>query len=116
MGRKNVVKSYAMIPVGDMSGSIVSDTVNVINLDKASIHVDWSGATIDGMLFVDARNGEQDTWYELDFNVDLVVDTDTGNHQIIFNELPMTDIRLRYEPTTGTGNLTALITLKVVGA
>lgn len=116
MGRKNVVKSYEMIAAGDLSGNITSNVVNVINMDKASVHLEWSGTGVDGLFTVEARNGEDDSWYTLDFNVNIPLDTDSGDHQILFNELPFTDIRLVYARTGGTGSVTATISLKVIGA
>lgn len=116
MGRKNVVKSFLMIDAGDMSDDITSEVVNVINMDKASIHISWSGTSVDGELTVEARNGDNDDWYELDMNSVIAVDSDTGGHQIIFNELPFTDIRLNYVRTAGTGSMDAYISMKVVGA
>lgn len=122
MGRKNVIKTYAMIGgdavdavPGDMSAPIVSHTVNCINLDKASIHVNWSGTAPVGELIVDARNGENDPWYTLDFGT-MPVTGNAGDHQLIFNEMPFTDIRLQYGFTSGTGTMTARISAKVTGA
>lgn len=105
-----------MIDAGDMSADITSEIVNVINLDKASIHIAWTGSTPVGELKVDARNGENDPWYELDFNTTLSVSGNSGDSQIVFNELPFTDIRLRYVRTSGTGSVDATISMKVVGA
>lgn len=117
MGRKNVVKSYDMFTQsgGDISAPIVSDVVNVINQDKASIHIVWAGSSPVGEIVVEARNGENDSWYTLDFDT-ITVTGNSGNHQLIFNELPFTDIRLQYGYTSGTGTITARLTSKVVGA
>lgn len=98
-----------------MGASIVSSVVNVINMDKASIAVSWSGTVPVGTLSVEARNGESASWYTLDFNVSMDVSGNTGAHQIVFNELPFTDIRLNYNRTSGTGTMDAIITMKVVG-
>lgn len=118
MGRKNVVKSFDIISsdVGDLSDNFTSEIVNVINMDKASVHLEWSGTGVDGEFEIQARNGENDSWYVLDLNTSILVDTDSGDHQIVFNELPFTDIRLSYTSNAGTGTLTGKISLKVVGA
>lgn len=116
MGRKNVVKSYKMIDSGDLSGSITSSIVNVINLDKASIHLVWSGTSPTGAITVEARNGEKDSWYELDFGSSIDISGNSGDHQLVFNELAFTDIRIQYISTGGTGSIDASISAKVVGA
>ena len=104
MGRKNVVKSYKMIDSGDMSSSLTSEVVNVLNLDKASIHLQWSGSAPDGTVTVEARNGEADSWYTLNMGGDIETSSAEANHQLVFNELPFTDIRLQYAPT-GAGSV-----------
>lgn len=116
MSRKSVVPSYKMIDSGNLASNITSSIVSVKNLDKASIHVEWSGAAPVGTLSVEARNGEADNWYALDFGSAISVSGNSGEHQIVFNELPFTDIRLQYSFTSGTGSIDAFITAKVVGA
>jgi hypothetical protein len=116
MGRKNVVKSYKMIDAGDLSGNITSSTTNVINLDKASVHLNWSGTSPVGVITVEARNGEGDSWYELDMGSTMNISGNSGNHQLLFLELPVTDIRIVYTFSSGVGTLDATFTSKVVGA
>lgn len=117
MSRKPVVPSYAMINAVSMGASITSNTVNVLNLDQASILVEWSaGSTPVGVLTVEARNGEKENWYELDFNSVMSVSGNTGSIQIVFNQMPFTDIRLKYTRTSGSGTMDATITMKNIGA
>lgn len=116
MGRKNVVKSYKMIDAGDLSGNITSNITSVINLDNASIHLIWSGTSPVGVITVEARNGENDSWYELDFGSAINISGNSGDHQIVFTQMPFTDIRVKYTASSGTGSIDALITLKTIGA
>lgn len=116
MGRKNVVKQFKMFDEADISTDQTSTTTNVINLDQASIHLSWTGTSPDGEIFVDVRNGEDDSWYALSFSTQILISGNSGDHQILFTEMPFTDIRLRYVSTSGTGNLTASLTMKTVGA
>lgn len=116
MGRKSVVKSFQMIDSGDMSADITSEIVNVINLDQASVYVSWSGTSPVGEIKVEAQNGDNETWYELDFNSTMTVSGNTGDLQIIFNQMPFTSIRLFYDRTSGIGTLNAVISMKVIGA
>jgi hypothetical protein len=115
MSRKSVLKSYKMLDVADISVNVSSSATSVINLDKASIHLKWSGTAV-GEISVMARNGELDPWYELDFGQAINITSGPGEHQIVFNELPFTDIRLDYASTSGAGTLDATISAKVVGA
>ncbi len=116
MSRKNVVSSYSMINAGSLAGNITSSTTNVLNLDKASIHLSWSGSSPAGTLVVEARNGDNDDWYELDFGSTISISGASGDHQIVFNELPFTSIRLVYTRSSGSGSLDAIITSKTIGA
>lgn len=116
MGRKNVVKQFLMFDGADLSGNLTSDPTNVINLDIASIHIRWDGASPDGEIFVDVRNGEDDEWYTLSFSTTILVSGNTGDHQILFTEMPFTDIRLRYVANSGSGDLFASLTMKTTGA
>lgn len=116
MARKNVVKAYSMIEAGDLSGSITSAVTNVINMDKASIHLSWTGSSPVGVFTVQVRNGENDSWYNLTMGGGAInISGNSGDHQLMFNELPFTDIRLVYAATSGTGTVDAIITMKQVG-
>jgi len=115
MGRKSVVKSYKMLDNISLASNASSGATSVINLDKASIHLDWAGTAV-GTVTVLARNGEQNPWYVLDFGTPISITSGSGDHQIVFNELPFTDIMLDYVRSSGTGTLTATLTMKVVGA
>ena len=114
MGRKNF-KSYPMLDDASMATTQQSVATNVQLLDKASIHVSWTGTAPVGVLTVQARNGENDTWYDLDFGVAMNVTGNSGDHQIIFNELPFYEIQLVYTATSGTGSIDAVILMKQVG-
>ena len=116
MGRKHVVKTFKMVTDGDMSGAITSNATNVLQLDQASIYLEWTGTSVDGEFTVEARNGENAAWYTLDFNTDILAENDTDYHQIVFREMPFTDMRLVYTPAAGTGTLNATLTMKTVGA
>lgn len=116
MGRKNVLPSYKMASAADMSADITTSATSVLNLDKASIHIAWSGTAPVGIVIVQARNGENDPWYALDMGGTIAISGASGSHQLVFNELPFTDIRLMYDRTSGSGALNATLTMKVVGA
>ena len=116
MGRKGVVKSYKMFDAEDISISATSKESNVINLDKASVIFSWTGTAPSGVITCEARNGEKEDWYELDCGGTMTVSGASGTHQLVFNELPFTDIRFQYTASSGTGTLDAVITAKVVGA
>lgn len=115
MARKNIVPSFKMLDGANASGNLTSEVVNVQNMDKASIHVEWAGTSPVGTITIEARNGSQDPWYELSFGSAISVTGNSGNHQIVLNELPFTDIRLQYTAGSGTGSMDATITLKQVG-
>ena len=115
MARKNIVASYAMIDAGDLSGNLTSSIVNVQNMDKGSIHLSWAGSSPVGTVVVQARNGEKDPWFNLNMGAAINISGASGDHQLIFNEMPFTDIQLQYTATSGSGALDAIITLKQLG-
>lgn len=115
MARKSVLKSYKMINSGDLSSDITSSETSVINLDKASIVIAWTGSSPVGTIEVQARNGDQDTWRALDLGAAVSVSGNSGNHRIVLNETPFTDIRIVYTASSGTGTVDAIITAKQVG-
>lgn len=122
MSRKNVTKPTKIIDAGDLSANITSSEINVENLDKGSIHLDWTGSTPVGVITVEARNqNTQDNtdtnpWITLDLGTPINISGNTGNHQLIFNELPFTKLRLKFAFGSGTGTLNATATMKTVGA
>lgn len=115
MARKNVVASYKMFDAVSLASTQTSQPTSVLQQDKATIHLHWTGTSPVGVVSVQARNGAQDSWYDLQFDNSIAISGNTGDHQIIFLEMPFTDIRLVYTRTSGVGALTATITLKQVG-
>lgn len=104
-----------MLDAVDMSSSQTSDATSVINLDVASIHVAWSAASGASTITVEARNGENDSWYALDFGSVIATSGASGDHQITLLEMPFTDIRILTTAAT-SGSLTATISAKTTGA
>ncbi len=115
MGRKNILKSYKMFDALSLASSATSDATDVTPVDKASIHIAWTGSSPVGSIAVWAQNGDDDSWYDLGFSA-ISISGASGSHQVIFNELPFTKIRLVYTRVSGTGSLNARISSKTVGA
>ena len=115
MGRKSVVKSFKMFQDQDISTNVSSEETSIINLDKASIRISWTGTPV-GEVQVMVRNGEKEPWYELSMGAVVPIDGSESDHVLVFNELPFTDIRLDYVSTSGSGTMDATISAKVVGA
>ena len=128
MGRKNLQESYDMFAgsadqpdLTDMSTSQTSYITSIKNQDKASIFVSWAGTAPDGVLTVEARNrkenmGPDSGWKTLDMGTAIAISGASGDHTLIFNELPFTDLRLVYTRTSGTGTINAFIGSKTVGS
>jgi hypothetical protein len=116
MSRKSIVKSFQIFDTVDISTNQTSSAVNVLKLDQASISISWSGTAPVGVITVEAKNGTNDSFYELDFGTTIPVSGNSGNHQIILSEMPFEEIRVIYTSTSGTGSLDAIYTAKVLGA
>ncbi len=119
MGRKNVVKQFKMLDGSeDFSANVVSSETNVINQDIASIHIAWSnGAALNSEIRIEAQNNEKDDdWYELDMGGTISLSGVSGDHQLVFLQMPFNKIRIQYLHTAGDADVVATITSKVVGA
>ena len=120
MARKNVLKTYKMFNSEDISTSATSGVTNTSNLDKASIYLEWTGAAPVGTITVEATNDDPNSsspvWKTVDFGSSIDISGASGNHDLIFNEMPFNAIRLQYTSTSGTGTLNATIHAKTQGA
>ena len=115
MGRKHY-HDYAIFDSEDISTDQESRVTSVKNLDKASVHVYWNGTAPIGVLEIEVRNGEKAPWYTLPIGSVINITGNSGYHQIVLNELPFSDIKLKYISTSGTGTMDAKIAMKTVGA
>lgn len=121
MARKNIVEGYPIINGTSLATSFTSSTSSVKNLDYASIHIEWSGTAPVGVITVEARNGDERNndavadWYLIDMGSVITISGASGDHQLFFDKLPFTDLRLQYTATSGTGTMTAFITSKQSG-
>jgi hypothetical protein len=116
VSRKNVVRGFFVLENADLSVANTSRIVNVINLDKASIFVDWTGTALNSRLFIEAQNTQDGPWFDLFPNDTILLNGASGSHQIVLVELPHESIRVRTAPTAGTGSLDARLVAKTVGA
>ena len=126
MARKNVT-THVMLESGDMSASITSESTNVNNLDVATIRLSWTSADAIGTVKIQAKQIDKSNkpesasdWFDVDglsaIAINMTAPSPDSSHQIIFTQLPFTDIRVVYTPTSGTGTLDSIkITAKQVG-
>lgn len=110
-----------MLNAVDLLSSQTSAATNTENVDKASIVLEWTGTapvgevTVEGRNFQNSANGPiASPWVTLDFDT-ITISGASGSHQLLFVELPFTEIRLQYARTSGSGSLTAVLTAKQVG-
>lgn len=123
MGRKSVVPVYKFFSEADLAGDLISKSINVKNLDKASIRLSWTSSDAVGVFKIQARQ-ENDSkkeealdWFDVEFGSTIALDASLqSDHQILFNELPFVELRVVYTSTSGTGTVNGKITAKVVGA
>lgn len=121
MGRKHNV-SIALFDAGvDMAVPQTSKEIQTTENDKASIHLKWVAGPV-GTITVEVRNGHGEgygnagNWYEISFGSTVAIGASDSEMQLIFTELPFTDLRIRYTPTSGNGTLTARLNMKSQGA
>lgn len=126
MARKNVT-THVMLESKDMSSSIQSAATNVSYLDVATIRLNWTSADAVGTVKVQAKQANKPNqpetssdWFDVEglsaISIDMTAPSPDSSHQIIFTQLPFTDIRVVYTPTSGTGTLDSVkISAKQVG-
>ena len=116
MSRKNIVYGYNLFNAVNLNASQTSEEVEVSQTDYGSIFLFWTGTSPLGTITVSAKNGGDGTYRNLDFGSAISISGNSGNHEIIFNDLPFTHLKLIYTRTSGTGSSTANLTLKSNGA
>lgn len=122
MARKNVIPAHKMLDAVDITTNQTSENTTVTNLDRASVSIEWSGSDAVGEIQFDARkqkegkfNPELD-WTQLDFGTTIDITGASGSHEVIFDSLDFTDLRIRFVSTSGTsGTLSAVLTAKQIG-
>lgn len=114
MARKHVIYDFQPFVAVSATTSQTSVETNVSQLDELSVHLKFS-ASNSGTFTVEARNGKDSDWYELDFGAPLSI-TAESEVQILLRELPFTDVRFKWAPSAGSGTLSARLTAKTLGA
>lgn len=110
-----------MLDGADLSTSLESGITSIINQDKASIRIAWTGSPV-GELKVLVSNDDPKTspadatFYELNMGADIKIDATETDHVLVFNELPFNLLKLQYVQISGTGTMSATISSKVTGA
>jgi len=116
LSRKNVIYGYLAFDAVSIGASQTSSEIEVGGEDYGSIYLFWTGSSPVGTLEVQAKNGANGTYRALDFGSTISISGASGNHDLILNELPFTHLKLVYTRSSGTGSLTANVTLKSKGA
>lgn len=115
MSKKTVLYSYKLLDNQAVSANTTSNTTSVAQLDKASIDLRWSASTLAATVEVQAKNGPSGDWRAIDMGSTITISGASGSHELIFNELPFTDLRLYVAYSSGSGTVDAVITAKSGG-
>jgi hypothetical protein len=111
---KNIVKAFKILDGGDMSGNLVSSSIPCERLDNIAIQLQWTGTPV-GDFFVDARIDEDAPWTELDLDPAVVASGAASDWIMSFGQTPYSELRLRYQSSSGSGALTAWARAKQIG-
>lgn len=119
--QKNAIVQKHLVVDGDMSGSITSEAINLLRMDRASLHLIFTG-TPTGDFAVEASGDYREdsagnpqiagTWTPITLSPAPVA---SGSPDDIFIDLTVTAapwVRLTYTPTAGTGTLNAHLSAK----
>lgn len=116
MSRKNVI-SKAFVNAQAVSTDYTSEIINVKQTDKSSIHITWSGGSSPNIdVYLQVRNGEADSWRNIDFGSVPNISGASGEHELVLNEMPFSDFRLFLDRASGSATVSANFTAKSLGA
>jgi len=111
---KRTLKPFLLFNAVDLSVNQLSVLTTVNWLDNVGIIVTWSGTTPVGVFTVECSN-DGVVWSTLNFGSVIQISGNTGDANINMNQLPFDNIRVRYTATSGTGTLSASLSIKQVG-
>ena len=113
MSQKAVIKPYAVLTAGDMSGNLTTLATNVESSDNIGYQIVYSGSptgvfniegTIDGLH-----------WTALTFSSQPTTANAPTGTLFNLNQLPYLQTRLSYTATSGSGSLTVYVMSKRLG-
>lgn len=116
MARKHVI-SKKFVDSEAVSADFTSDVLNVAQTDSGSIHLTWSGgSTPDIDVYLQVRNGSDDSWHSLEFSSVPNISGASGEHKLILAQMPFTDMRLFLDRASGSATVSASFTFKSAGS
>ena len=119
MAVKNVLERYKSVDAGDASAQIISPPTSIKFLDNVLFELLFSGAPA-GSFYIEVSNdynpntNDPGVWIPLDFQASDVLVSGPIDIMAEINQSPAPYIRVRWEPTSGTGALTIWISAKQV--
>lgn len=103
------MKTYTLLDAVNAAGSVTSVELGLGDLDRFSIHADFSGATLGGTLSLECSNDGTD-WIMV-LGSDQTV-ASSASHMWNVSGACYQYVRVKWVPTGGTGTLTAKATIK----
>lgn len=120
--RKDVLnpKGFKAFNAVDISTNQTSPIIYIPFLDNLGIVVSWAnGSSLAGEIVVEVANQQENPnesiiWSALDFGTTISISGASGEHLINCQQLPFNAMRLKYLSTSGSGDLTAIVQVKMV--
>lgn len=119
MAVKNVLERYKSVDAANASSQIISPVTTIKFLDNILFELLFSGSPA-GSFYIEVSNdynpitNTPGTWIPLDFQASDVLVTGAIDIMAEVNQSPAPYIRVRWEPTSGTGALTIWVSAKEV--
>lgn len=111
---RNVVRNFALETAKSMSTSFTTEAINLDRIDQACFQVTWTSANAVGVLSVQG-SVDGTNFVDLTFTPPLQQPaSDSAAILINLALIPFTWVRLAYTATSGTGTLSANVSLKGV--
>lgn len=119
MAVKNVLERYKSVDAANASSQIISPVTTIKFLDNILFELLFSGSPA-GSFYIEVSNdynpitNTPGTWIPLDFQAADVLVAGAIDIMAEVNQSPAPYIRVRWEPTSGTGALTIWVSAKEV--
>jgi hypothetical protein len=112
MAGKDFVNPFVLMAAGNMSGNLVSNSVETIQFDNLGFQFIWTGNPT-GLFGVDISL-DNTNWSPLPLSPTLTASGSPGNNYLDLIQTTAKYVRCTYAATSGTGTLKILTDKKMV--
>ena len=104
-----VLRPFQLFTAETIDTNLTSPITTLFGVKEVFIAIDWTTATaVSGAITVEVLYDNADHWKPLEFASAITI-SGSGYHEVLLEQVPFGQIRLKYTSTSGTGVLNAWI-------